>query len=64
LKVIGGVSAATASSISAAHPAATSGQCHERVPKARTAAVVRAPTIHIHKHEVLGGLINEYKAAA
>jgi putative transposase len=26
--------------------------------------LVRAPEIHIHKHEVLGGLINEYKAAA
>ncbi len=33
-------------------------------PEERSAAVVRAPTIHIHKHEVLGGLINEYKAAA
>lgn len=26
--------------------------------------LVRAPATHIHKHEVLGGLINEYKAAA
>jgi transposase InsO family protein len=33
-------------------------------PEERSAAPVRAPTIHIHKHEVLGGLINEYKAAA
>ena len=26
--------------------------------------LVRAPAIHSHKREVLGGLINEYKAAA
>jgi hypothetical protein len=27
-------------------------------------ALVLAPAIHIHKREVLGGLVNEYKAAA
>ena len=27
-------------------------------------ALVLAPAIHIHKREVLGGLIDEYKAAA
>ncbi len=33
-------------------------------PDQAPAVLVRAPAIHIHKHEVLGGLINEYKAAA
>ncbi len=33
-------------------------------PDQRPAVLVRAPAIHIHKREVLGGLINEYKAAA
>jgi putative transposase len=28
------------------------------------AVLVRAPAIHVHKHEVLSGHINEYKAAA
>jgi len=33
-------------------------------PDQAPAVLVRAPAIHIHKREVLGGLINEYKAAA
>jgi transposase InsO family protein len=33
-------------------------------PDPQTTVLVRAPTIHIHKREVLGGLINEYNAAA
>jgi transposase InsO family protein len=33
-------------------------------PDQPPAVPVRAPAIHIHKREVLGGLINEYKAAA
>jgi Integrase core domain len=33
-------------------------------PDQPPAMLVRAHTIHIHKREVLGGLINEYKAAA
>jgi len=33
-------------------------------PEERSAVPVRAGTAHIRKHEVLGGLINEYKAAA
>ena len=33
-------------------------------PDQPPAVLARAPAIHIHKHEVLGGLINEYKAAA
>ena len=33
-------------------------------PDQPPAVLARAPTKHIHKHEVLGGLINEYKAAA
>jgi putative transposase len=33
-------------------------------PDQPPAALVRAAAIHIHKREVLGGLINEYKAAA
>ena len=33
-------------------------------PDPQTTVLVRAPAIHIHKREVLGGLINEYNAAA
>ena len=33
-------------------------------PDQPPAMLVRAHTIHIHKRELLGGLINEYKAAA
>jgi putative transposase len=33
-------------------------------PEQPPAVLPRAPAIHIHKREVLGGLINEYKAAA
>ena len=33
-------------------------------PDQPPAVLARAPAIHIHKREVLGGLINEYKAAA
>lgn len=33
-------------------------------PEGRSAVPVRAPKLDIHRHEVLGGLLNEYKAAA
>jgi transposase InsO family protein len=33
-------------------------------PDERTPAPIRAPAWHIRKHELLGGLINEYEAAA
>jgi len=33
-------------------------------PEGRAAVSARAPTVRIDRREVLGGLINEYKAAA
>jgi putative transposase len=33
-------------------------------PDERPVVQVRGPARHIHKHELLGGLVNEYKAAA
>jgi putative transposase len=33
-------------------------------PDEQPAAPVRLPARRIHKHELLGGLVNEYKAAA
>jgi hypothetical protein len=35
-----------------------------RPPEERSAVPIRAPVHHIHRREVLGGLISEYKAAA
>jgi putative transposase len=33
-------------------------------PEERPASPARTPAHHIHRHELLGGLINEYRAAA